>query len=390
MDKNTINHLFNKHQICVIIPTYNNSKTLKRVIDEVLNITSKIIIVNDGSTDETSNILSNYSNLSVFHFPKNQGKGCALQKGFLEAKKLGFKNAITIDSDGQHYPADIPVFLEALEQENQDILLIGNRNMEQEGVPKKSSFGNKFSNFWFWFETNIKLQDTQSGFRLYPLEKIPTKYFTTKFEFEIEVIVRTAWKNIPVKNVPIQVKYDPAERVSHFRPFKDFSRISVLNTILVIITIFYIKPKQFFNSLKKKSLKSFIKNDILEANQSNKNLAWSMALGLFIGLSPFWGLHTFLTISIAVFFKLNKVLAFTFSNVSLPPFVPFIIYSSLYIGGKLLNKPIPKFSKEIFTTQSITNGAFQYFIGSIVLAFIVSSISGLVFHFILNIFRKNH
>ena len=97
--------------------------------------------------------------------------------------------------------------------------------MTQEGVPKKSSFGNKFSNFWFWFETGIKLEDTQSGYRLYPLKTIPKNYFTRKFEFEIEVIVRSAWNGVAVKNVPIKVLYDPSERVSHFRPFKDFTRI---------------------------------------------------------------------------------------------------------------------------------------------------------------------
>jgi len=140
------------------------------------------------------------------------------------------------------------------------MLLIGNRNMGQDGIPKKSSFGNNFSNFWFWFETGIKLDDTQSGYRLYPLKYIPKNYFTKKFEFEIEVIVRTAWKGIPVKNVPIKILYDPNERVSHFRPFKDFTRISILNTILVVITLFYIKPRDFFRSFKKKVLKnSFVK-----------------------------------------------------------------------------------------------------------------------------------
>ncbi len=141
--------------------------------------------------------------------------------------------------------------------------------MTQENVPKKSSFGNKFSNFWFWFETGTKLEDTQSGYRLYPLQKIPKNYFTNKFEFEIEVIVRTAWKGIAVKNIPIQVLYDPTERVSHFRPFRDFTRISILNTILVAIAIFYIKPIRFFLSLKKKGIKKFVLENILHHDDSN-------------------------------------------------------------------------------------------------------------------------
>lgn len=241
-------------KLCVIIPTYNNHKTLRRVIDGVLQHTQNIIVVNDGSTDTTSEIIASYPQLVKIEIAKNQGKGNALREGFKKAKQLGFEQAITIDSDGQHFPDDIPVFLDALEKEGKDILLIGSRNMNQDGVPKKSSFGNKFSNFWFWFETGITLEDTQSGYRLYPLRAIPNRYFTKKFEFEIEIIVRTAWNNVPVKNIPINILYDPNERVTHFRPFKDFTRISILNTILVLITLLYIKPRNFFRSFKKKVL----------------------------------------------------------------------------------------------------------------------------------------
>lgn len=238
--------LIDKFGICILIPTYNNHKTLKRVLDGVLVFTDKIIVVNDGSSDNTAEILKNYQQISVITLPKNKGKGNALKIGFRKALDLGFNHAITIDSDGQHYPDDIPVFVQALKDENRDILLIGNRNMGQDGIPKKSSFGNNFSNFWYEFETGIKLEDTQSGYRLYPLKKIPKKYFTPKFEFEIEVIVRSVWNGIPVKNVPVKVLYDPAERVSHFRPFRDFTRISILNTVLVSIALIYIKPRDFF------------------------------------------------------------------------------------------------------------------------------------------------
>ena len=241
-------------KICVLIPTYNNEKTLKRVIDGVLEYTESIIVVNDGSTDSTPQILTQYPQITVISLPENKGKGNGLKTGFRAAKNSGYDYAITIDSDGQHYPDDIPVFVEALLQEKEDVLLIGNRNMSQDGIPKKSSFGNRFSNFWFWFETGIRLEDTQSGYRLYPLHKIPKKYFTPKFEFEIEIIVRTAWRYVPVKNVPIKVLYDPKERVSHFRPFKDFTRISILNTILVTITLLYIIPRNFVNNFKKKKL----------------------------------------------------------------------------------------------------------------------------------------
>jgi len=369
--------------ICVLVPTYNNEKTLKRVIDGILEYTDKIIVVNDGSTDSTPVILQDYPEIMVIHLPVNKGKGNALKTGFREGEKGGYSYAITIDSDGQHYPDDIPVFVEALLEENQEVLLIGNRNMAQDGIPKKSSFGNRFSNFWFWFETGIKLEDTQSGYRLYPLHKIPRKYYTPKFEFEIEIIVRTAWRHVIVKNVPVKVLYDPAERVSHFRPFKDFTRISILNTILVAITLVYIIPRNFINNFKKKSFKRFIKEDVLESDGSNRTKAFSVALGVLIGFSPFWGFHTLLTISLAVLFKLNKVLAFVASNVSIPPFIPFIIAASLFLGSPFVDGEGNILSQEL-NFDLVKNNLLQYLIGSAILSVSMSVISGVAVFLFLN------
>lgn len=383
MNLSEVRNAISEKKICVLIPTYNNEKTLKRVIDGVLDYTEDIIVVNDGSTDSTREILRSYSQIEVIDLPENKGKGNGLKIGFRKAKELGYDYAITIDSDGQHYPDDIPVFVQALLNEKEDVLLIGNRNMSQDGIPKKSSFGNRFSNFWFWFETGIKLEDTQSGYRLYPLHKIPKKYFTPKFEFEIEIIVRTAWRHIPVKNVPVKVLYDPAERVSHFRPFKDFTRISILNTILVTITLLYIIPRNFVNNFKKKSIKRFIKEDVLESDGSNRIKAFSIALGVFVGFSPFWGFHTLIVISLSVLFKLNKVLAFFASNVSLPPFIPFIIAASLFLGSPFVHGDSNIFSQEL-NFDLVKNNLLQYVIGSFILATSASAILGVATFLFLN------
>ncbi len=383
MTLSEVQNAISEKKICVLIPTYNNEKTLKRVIDGVLEYTGDIIAVNDGSTDSTPQILARYPQITVITLTENQGKGNGLKTGFRKAKELGYHYAITIDSDGQHYPDDLPVFVEALLQEKEDVLLIGNRNMSQDGIPKKSSFGNRFSNFWFWFETGIKLEDTQSGYRLYPLLKIPKKYFTPKFEFEIEIIVRTAWRHVPVKNVPVKVLYDPSERVSHFRPFRDFTRISILNTILVTITLFYIIPRNFVNNFKKKSFKRFIKEDVLESDGSNRIKAFSIALGVFIGLSPFWGFQTLLVISLSVLFKLNKVLAFVASNVSLPPFIPFIIAASLFLGAPFVQGDSNILSHNL-DFELIKNNLLQYVIGSFILSTTLSSLTGIAVFLFLN------
>lgn len=269
---------------CILIPTFNNQKTLKRVIDGVLLYAQEkdVIIINDGSSDNTNEILSTYQDrIQILTNKVNRGKGFSLRRGFKEAIRLGYKNAISIDSDGQHLPEDIPLFIESAYQ-NPGALLMGSRNMEQEGVPGKSSFGNKFSNFWFKFETGLTLPDTQTGFRLYPLGPLKnTRLFTTKFETEIEVIVKLAWKNVRIIPINIQVIYDKNERISHFRPFRDFTRISILNTWLVILTLLYYLPKRLFVYIRKKGLFAIIKQEAIKPGESNMSKAASVGFGFY-------------------------------------------------------------------------------------------------------------
>ncbi|RZJ35232.1 MAG: DUF2062 domain-containing protein [Flavobacterium sp.] len=361
--------------VCIIIPTYNNCRTLGRVLAGVAAYSTDIIVVNDGSTDRTSAILDDISGPTRIDFHKNSGKGMALRAGFAKAAEMGYEYAITIDSDGQHFPHDISSFLDAVE-DGGPALLIGSRNMSHENVPKKSSFGNRFSNFWFWFETGIRLTDTQSGFRLYPLAVMPKRFFTRKFEFEIEVIVRTAWKGVPVKNIPIEVLYDPEERVSHFRPFTDFTRISILNTILVLNMILYIRPRNFFLNLKKKGLRRFFVEHVLRNQDSDFVKSASIALGVFVGIAPIWGLQTVVVLFLATVFKLNRAIAFAFSNISIPPMIPFLIYGSL-VAGKLFFPDAPPLDfHRLLSIDAIRENIAQYLVGSIILATVAALVFG--------------
>ena len=390
MNQKLLSENFKALKCCVIIPTYNNYKTLQMVIEGVLVYTEDVIVVNDGSTDSTSEILVQFPQIQQIHLSKNKGKGNALRQGFKHADSLGYNYAITIDSDGQHFPEDIPMFIKALENDpNKEILIIGSRNMTQLGVPKKSSFGNTFSNFWFWVETGIRLQDTQSGFRLYPLFAMKNlKFYTNKFEFEIEAIVKSAWSGIEVKNIPIQVHYETVDRVSHFRPFKDFTRISILNTWFVIVTFLYIKPRDLFRKLKKKGFKRFLMEDFLGSDDSAEKKALSIALGVFIGFSPIWGFHTVTVIFLAILLKLNKVIAFAFSNVSLPPFIPFILYFSLKLGSWLLGENFVLSMGEIEPSLELMKYLKSYIVGSLVLSVVGAITCGLIGYIFLTLVER--
>ena len=382
---------FDQLQVCVIIPTYNNAATLRGVIEDVLQYTGNIIVVNDGSTDDTDRIAGSVEGITYIGYSKNRGKGWALRTGFTKAVSLGYRYAITIDSDGQHFAKDLPAFLDKIEQVP-DAVIIGSRNMSQSGIPAKSSFGNRFSSFWFRLETGIKMPDTQSGYRLYPVRKLDgIRFFSRKYEFEIEVLVRAAWKGIPVLNIPVSVYYaPPGERVSHFRPFRDFFRISVLNTILVSIVLLYIYPRNFFRTLTNKEKRSrFFRQHILNVHEPDRIKVFSVAFGVFMGIVPIWGFQLVTAIFLSVLLKLNKALVIIAANISIPPMIPFIIYLSYKTGAVWMETGRSDlfFTKEL-SLEAVKGNLTQYIYGSITLAFAAALLSGLLTWMLLMAFRK--
>ncbi|MES2733960.1 MAG: DUF2062 domain-containing protein [Bacteroidota bacterium] len=378
---------FKAERCCVLIPTYNNEATLRGVIESVRQFTDDIIVVNDGSTDTTAAILESLDGLQIVSYAPNRGKGIALRTGFEYAYSKGFRYAITIDSDGQHYAADLPQFIEKLPEERKSII-IGARNMDQASVPGKSSFGNKFSNFWFWLETGFKVPDTQSGYRLYPLEPLSKiKFFTSKFEFEIEVMVRAAWSGVNICSVPVKVFYPPAnERVTHFRPFKDFTRITLLNTVFVILGALYFIPLRLIRNLKKKSFKQLIIDHILDGEESNGQKSAAIALGVFIGIIPIIGFQIVTCLAVSHMLKLNKILVVFAAHISIPPMIPLLIFLSFKTGGWLLGTSAIPFSHEL-TWHSVKHNLYQYVLGSVCFATMAAVLFGLLSYILLSVFR---
>lgn len=236
--------------ICVVIPTYNNGTTIGNVVRATLAECADVIVVNDGSTDDTAQTLSGIDGITIISYDRNQGKGYALKRGFKEARRQGFAYAITLDGDGQHYPKDIAAFLQA-NQEHPGALIMGSRRLEGVDRSKGSSFANKFSNFWFYVQTGKRLDDTQTGYRLYPLRKLHgLALLTSRYEAELELIVFAAWHGVQLVSLPIDVYYPPREeRVSHFRPTADFLRITALNCVLCFLAIVYGLPLRLWRML---------------------------------------------------------------------------------------------------------------------------------------------
>ena len=246
--------MIDSRKVCVVVPTYNNASTIVDVLRRVAAQTSHIVVVIDGCTDDTRERLKQLSDLplQVIDYAENRGKGYALLTGFKHAISRGYEYALTIDSDGQHFPEDIPLFIEALEQ-NPEALIVGARNLRQANMPGGNTFANRFSNFWFTVQTWHRLPDTQTGFRLYPLSRLSGMWaVTSRYEAELEMLVFAAWSGVELVSVPVSVYYPPAgERVTHFRPVADFVRISVLNTILCVLAVCYGWPRMLIHKFRR-------------------------------------------------------------------------------------------------------------------------------------------
>ncbi len=360
----------------VVIPTYNNAGTIARVIADVKQYTDEVLVVNDGSTDETPAILARTEGIRLHSYTENRGKGHALKCGLQLAYEWGFRYAITIDSDGQHYADDIPAFIERIEQVP-DSLLIGARNLTADNMPSKNTFANRFSNFWYRVETGQRLEDTQSGFRLYPLHKLQhIRFITSRYEFEVEIIVRAAWRGVRVENIPIKVYYPPQEeRVSHFRPLRDFTRISLLNTVLVLYALLFYYPWRFLRSLTRENIAHFFDRHLWHAEDSNLRMAAAMGWGIFCGIIPLWGYQMIFAVATAHLMRLNKVVALVFSNVSIPPMIPFILFGSLWMGAALLGEEIAFSFREV-DFELVADFLKQYLVGSVALAAVAGGVVG--------------
>jgi glycosyltransferase involved in cell wall biosynthesis len=214
-----------KGTFAIVIPVYNHGTMIESVLAKALKLNLPVFVVDDGSTDGCSEHIKNIDDIRFLSHPENRGKGAAIMTGFKLASEIA-DWAITIDADGQHHPEDALNLIRAI-PENSRPLVVGMRQaMTGRDVPWTSRFGREFSNFWVRISGGPAMTDSQSGFRIYPLpESMNLGVKARRFQFEVEILVRSAWANIPVIEVPVSVSYAAGPlRISHFRPFVDFMR----------------------------------------------------------------------------------------------------------------------------------------------------------------------
>jgi glycosyltransferase involved in cell wall biosynthesis len=212
----------------LVIPAYNEEATLRRVIQDVLGYVGHVVVVNDGSVDGTARALKGLP-ITVLTHDVNRGKAASLWHGLTHAVSQGATRVMTMDADGQHHADDIPRLLQAA-TDHPDRLIVGSRFHNPDVIPTSRRRSNRVANFWIGWASGQVIEDSQSGFRVYPAELVRRAIIQVErnrsFVFESEIIIEAARLGFAYLPVPIQVTYRPGARPSHFRPVTDIALIT--------------------------------------------------------------------------------------------------------------------------------------------------------------------
>lgn len=309
----------------ILIPVYDHGATLRHVVLAALRQHPHVIVVDDGCTDGGPESIADLPVHLVRH-GRNRGKGAAIRSGAAKAVELGYTHVVTLDADGQHRAEDIPAFLRAVE-ETPWAVIIGARDFSVPNVPGSSRFGRKFSQFWMFVQTGLKISDMQSGFRAYPtgiLERIACS--DSRYSFEIEIVVRAAWAGFAVREIPVSVFYPPREeRRSHFRAVADNLRITWLNTRLTVRAFL---PVPFSNKSLDAEGRISLRRPVrtlrilLDNGGTPRELGRSAAWAIFLSTLPLPGLQTLLLLFFIQWKRLNRLCALVMVPLTWPPLVP--------------------------------------------------------------------
>ncbi len=218
-------------KIAVVIPAYNEENSIRKVASEALRHCPLVIVVDDCSRDKTVNQLDDVDGVTLLRNKANLGKAATVWRGIEHALAKGAEKIITLDGDGQHLPDDIPRFAEA-SVKYRGRIIIGSRLQHAGDIPKTRYYANRFANFWIAWAAGMPLNDSQSGFRLYPAELFSRVNADTcpggGFVFESEILIEAGRNGFNVVSIPINAIYDNNARPSHFRPVIDIAKITLM------------------------------------------------------------------------------------------------------------------------------------------------------------------
>jgi glycosyltransferase involved in cell wall biosynthesis len=210
----------------VLIPALNAAETIGPVVRDARRHADDVVVIDDGSSDDTSRVAREAGATAVLRHDVNRGKGGALKTGFAHALANGFDAVVTLDADGQHLPGEIPKFLDARASTGADLIIGGRAHLFDRMLPRRR-MANRFSAWAIAKSSGTGITDSQSGFRLYSANLLrTTRLHTDGFDMESEVIVRAGCGGFKVLTIPIELGFVDGISTSHYKPLHDTLRIA--------------------------------------------------------------------------------------------------------------------------------------------------------------------
>jgi len=345
----------------VVAPTHNNRNTLEDIMSRVRATGLPLIVVNDGSTDDTAAVLASLRwaadrGVTVLTHPRNRGKAAALRTAFEAASAAGFTHAATIDTDGQLHPEQIHGLV-ALARSDPRALVIGRRDENTAGYPAKNRLGRRLSNLFVWMESGVRVSDSQCGLRVYPLGFVnAARCRSSRYGFETEIITRAGWAGVPVVEAPVRCHYFPKDQaVSHFRPWVDSLRAIGMHGRLLLRALLPFTRRRYTSEIPEgpRSARERWRrvarwmNPVgawrqLRADETGRaTAAAGLAVGAFIANLPAYGFQTLLSLYCARRLHLHPVAVVAGSQLSTPPVGPFLVAAAVAVGHVLLHGRLP-------------------------------------------------
>ena len=222
-------------KLVALVPVYNHAATA--VVRALHELALPVILIDDGSEAECAAALDTLAlepETSLLRLPTNSGKGTAVIAGLREAHARGYSHALQLDADGQHDIAALPKFFEAMRDAPQAV--IAGFPQYDKSVPTGRLLSRYATHIWVWINTlSLRIRDSMCGMRIYPLAAtqpvLDAMPLESRMEFDTEILVRLDWAGVPIRNLPVSVRYPP-DGISHFRLCRDNVRISWMHTRL--------------------------------------------------------------------------------------------------------------------------------------------------------------
>jgi uncharacterized protein (DUF2062 family) len=384
----------------VLAPTFNNAKTLEDVLARIDAIGLPVIAVDDGSTDDTAAILQTWSttgaNRQCVTHPKNRGKAAALQTGFSRAMGMGFTHAVTIDTDGQLDPAEIPDLL-AVAMRSSEALVVGCRDADAPDYPKASRIGRYWANVGVFWASGARVGDSQCGFRVYPLKQVTAlRCRAGRYGYETEVLTRAAWAGLAIEQTAVRCSYQvPEGRVTHYRPWRDSLSAARMHVWMLLLSALpWPTPRagnaptgtlwhRFVQWISPARAWRMVRNDPAE----RPRFAAALALGVFIANLPIYGVQSILSLYTARRLRLNPLAALTGSHLSTPPVGPLLIAAAIGLGHWLLYGTWPvlrHFDPRILGYRKLLRSVLlEWTLGGIVLGVMLAGTTFILARFLL-------